>query len=386
MTIPGKRPYRRPVDFRLRVEPAGNPVVWVTAGVDLLGIVKLPVTEQLHFVRVDRLLFAGAQEVRKAPPAADFVAVECSTVALQGLAQRAGFGLPAGAALACALASQAAPQRAQFLAPQCNIAAGPVDVQPGIGFLGGACQPGHDTAYGADKVTITGQGLRRRNRAQTAAVGNPLWTWFQTHRDRRPVRAKKRFIPAGETLRPAHGRMVFGLKANGIQRDDPIMNGRQFGEDQPLGNLGRHQGIYRIQHRGMGRARHEGAITTGVVAQEAVNFLMPLQAIGETGPARSLPPGSEYRAEQRLHAVRLDQHPRRFGLQKPPVDVRKPLVQVIGADCDGKRRPLRIHANADGLQAPGKPAVIAAYRHCCRPQALFGPTWRSAERRPVGRC
>ncbi len=76
VTLLRERPHGRPVDVALRIEPGRNDVVGMAAGVDFVGMVKLPVAEELDVVRVDRLLLAGRGKIRKAFLAADLVAME----------------------------------------------------------------------------------------------------------------------------------------------------------------------------------------------------------------------------------------------------------------------------------------------------------------------
>lgn len=101
-----ERPDGRPVDLRIRVEAWRHEVVGMTARVDPLCIVQLPVAEQLHFIRGDGFGLSSLLEIRKTSPAADFVAVKGAGVALDRLAKGAGLRLRRRAALPRALAPQ----------------------------------------------------------------------------------------------------------------------------------------------------------------------------------------------------------------------------------------------------------------------------------------
>ena len=100
-------------------------------------MVQLPFAEQLYVVRVERRSIPRRGKIRQAPSATDFITVESPGIALDRFAQGADLGLLRAAALARALAAQAAPQRAQVLNSQGKIAAGPMYVQPRV--RAGAC-------------------------------------------------------------------------------------------------------------------------------------------------------------------------------------------------------------------------------------------------------
>ena len=230
------------------------------------------------------------REVRESSPDADLVAVEGARVALDRLAQRADFGLLSSASLARALAAQAAPQRAQLPGSQREIAPRPMDVQPGVGFVGGAREPRHHTADGAHQVTVPGQGLLGWRRMQTAAVAKARRARPKLYGYRRPIGSIQRLVATGEALRAAHGRMVLGGEATGIQRDGPLVDRGHVPEHQPLCDFGRHESVYRVQQRRFGRAGQERGVIAGHVAKEVVDFLVAAQTIRETGPARPLFP------------------------------------------------------------------------------------------------
>ena len=380
-----ERPHRRPVDVLVRIEAWRDDVIGMAAGVDLPRMIQLPIAEELHVVRVNGLGLTGVDEIREASAAADLVAVEHGRIALDRLAERARLGLSRRAPLARALAPQAAPERAQALDPQRQIAAGPMNVQPGIGLVGGARDPCHDPADGADQMPVPGEGLFRRDRAHTAAVAQALRTRLQAHRRCRPVGTIESLVAASRALRPAHGRMVLALEARDIQRDRPLVERRRVPEHQPLGNLGGGEAQHCVQDGWRCGIGEKGLIPAAPIAQECVDLLMAAQAVSEAGPARAVRCRTENGAEERLHALGPDQHPGCAGSDVASVEGVVSLVEVIGADDDGQARVFCAHRDVQGIELAGEAAVVPRDRHPRRREPLLGPAGRGAERRPVGR-
>ena len=234
-------------------------------------------------------------------------------------------------------------------------------------------------------MTVPGKGLFGGNRTQAAAVAHAFRARPEPHRGRRPIRARKSSVAAGGALRAAHDRMVLAFQTAQIQRDCPPVDRRHVLEHQPLGDFRRHQTVNGILDRGFGGAGQGGGIASEMVAQEAVDLLMAAQAIGETGPARSLPGRLEDRAEQGSQTARSDQQPRRAGFEPAPIEVGVALVEIIGAHNDRQRRAVRADARPQRREPLDKAAVVAGDRHARRRQPLLGPSGRGAERRPIRR-
>ena len=97
-------------------------------GVNALGVIELPVTEQLRFVWVNCLI--AREEFGESPTDADLVSLTDAGITLDRLAEGADPGLLARASLARALAAQTAPKLAQGSASHAEIAPGPIDMQP----------------------------------------------------------------------------------------------------------------------------------------------------------------------------------------------------------------------------------------------------------------
>lgn len=163
------------------------------------------------------------------------------------------------------------------------------------------------------------------------------------------------------------------------------MDWRHILDDQPLGDFSRDKAVYRIQHGRFGGTGQEGGIVTAQVAQKVVDLLVAAQAIREAGPARPLLRRTEDRAEQGLHTLGPEQHPRRAGREVAPIDGGVSFIEIIGANDDGKRWTVLAHGHAHGVKRPGEVAVITGDRHLRGPQAFLGPAGRSAHRGPERR-
>jgi len=259
-------------------------------------------------------------------------------------------------------------------------------MQPRVGVLGRAVQPGHDAAYRTDQVAVPGEGLLRGHRTHAAAVADALRARPQPHRSRCPVGAVQRRIAAGEALRPAHDRMVRAFESIHVHREGMSVERRRFSHHQPLGDLHRRQAVHRIEDHRCGRRRAEGGGIAGEVAQEVVDLVVGAQAPGKAGPARPslflLRGGPEDRTEQGLYAIRSNQHPGRARCEMALVEVGMSRVEVVVGDDHRQRRRCLRHHHADRLQPPGQAPVVAAERHRCRPQAFLGPPGSGAQRGP----
>ena len=183
----------------------GTTLYGMALRVDACRVVELGVAEQLHVVGMDCRVFCG--ELGESPAQPDFVTGAGARIALDRFAQRADPGLFRGAALTGALAAQAAPERTQAPAAHGRVAAGPVDVQPGVALVRGARQPGHDPADRAHQVAVLRQGDLRRHGARAPAVAMRFGARFETQRSRRPIRPIERRLTTGAALRPAADRV-----------------------------------------------------------------------------------------------------------------------------------------------------------------------------------
>ena len=260
-----------------------------------------------------------------------------------------------------------------------------MDVQPGVGFVRGAREPRHHTADGAHQVTVRGQGLLGWHRTRTATVADARRARSKPHRNQRPIRAIQRLITASEALRAAHRRVVVGRETTGIQRDCPFVDRGHVPEHQPPGDFSRHETVYRIHERRLGRASRQRSVVAGHVAKEVVNFLVAAKTICETGPARPLFLRPEDGAEQGPHALRPDQHPRRARRDVPSIDRVVCFLQVVGADDDGEGRLLRVHRHPHRVEPPGELAGVSGDCHARCRKSFLGLSGRDAERGPVRR-
>ena len=111
---------------------------------------------------------------------------------------------------------------------------------------------------------------------------------------------------------------------------------------------------------------------------------MAAQAASQAVPAGPLPIRAKDGAEQRLHAARPYQRPRRSRLEPAPIDFPEVRVEVIVADDDGEAGVAGPHPAAALFELPDQPAVVAFDRDARLRQPSFDPARRCAERRPVG--
>jgi len=90
-----------------------------------------------------------------------------------------------------------------------------------------------------------------------------------------------------------------------VHREGVPVERRRFPHHQPLGDLHRHEAVYRLDDRRGGRRRAEGGGIAGEVAQEVVDLVVGAQAPEKAGPALPLLPrrGPEDRGEQGLYAI-----------------------------------------------------------------------------------
>ena len=352
-----ERPGRGPVDFGVGFETRRDDVVRVAFRVDAFRVVELLLAEQLSIVGMDRLVFFG--EVDEPPADADLVSAPGARIPLDRLAEGAGLGLFPRAALAGALAAQAAPERTQAPASGGGIASGPIDVQPGVALVGRARQPGDDAADRAHQVAVFRQGGFRRHGPRAAAVAMVFGTRSQAQRRRRSIRQVERLLATGPALRPAHHRVLRTRERAHVHRYRPLVNRGRLVQHQPFDDLGRDQPVQRFEHRRFGGERLEGGLLAGKAAQEIVGLLVPAQAVSQAVPAGSLSVRAKDGAEQRLHAAGPHQRPRRSRLEPAPVHVRKPRVEVVVADGDGEPGVAGRHDGAAFFQVPDEAAVVA---------------------------
>ena len=218
----------------------------------------------------------------------------------------------------------------------------------------------------------------------------------QPHRGRRAVGPEPRPVAAREALRAAHRRMVLARKANDIQRDRVLVKRRELPENQPLRDLGRGEPVHRIEHRGLGGA---GPHVAAEVANEVVDLLVAAEAPGDAFPARPRRARPEDRTEERLQAVRPQQHPRLPGGEVAPVCRCVERVEVVGAHDHGEGRGggtgpgigigigigtgTGTDRNAHRFEPAGKATVIARGRHPGGAEPLLRPSGRGAEGGPV---
>src|SRR3954465_3864118 len=107
-----KRPHRRPLDLRRRIEDRRDQM-FVTRRV-LKRLPELSVAEELDIIRTNGVPF---RKVREAPQPPDFVPLKNPGIALDCLHEGARFALFGGAALAEAAAAQ---PRSELVDAQCR--------------------------------------------------------------------------------------------------------------------------------------------------------------------------------------------------------------------------------------------------------------------------
>ena len=207
---------------------------------------------------------------------------------------------------------------------------------------------------------------------------------LQRQRNRRSIRPMQRLVAAGAALRPSHYPMVRARERADMHRDRPFVNRGRLIQHQPLDDLRRNQRVQRLQHQGLRRERSEGRLLAGNAAEKAVDFPMAAQAASQAVPAGPLPIRAKDGAEQRLHAARTYQRPRRSRLEPAPIDFPEVPVEVIVADDDGEAGTGGPHPGAALFELPDQPAVVAFDHDARLRQPSFDPARRCAERRPVG--
>ena len=258
-------------------------------------------------------------------------------------------------------------------------------MQPGIGLVGRAGQPGHDATDGAHQVAVLRQGDFRRHGARAAAVAMGLGAGCQRQRNRRSIRPLQRFVAAGGALRPARHPMAGARERADVHRERLFVNRGRLIEHQPLDDLRRDQPVERFEDGRLRRKRLERGLLAGNAAQEVVDFLMAAQAVGQAVPAGSLSVRAKDGAEQRLDAVRPHQRPRRARLELATIHLREPCFEIVFADDDREPGRCSSHPGAGRFQAPCQPTVVALDRDARFRKPSLDPARRRAERRPVGR-
>ena len=254
-----------------------------------------------------------------------------------------------------------------------------MDMQPGIGFIGRALEPGDDTTDRADQVAILRQRGFRGHRARTTAAPMGFGTRLQMQRDRWPVRPVQRFVAAGRTLRPPHDAMMRTHECADVHRDHLFVDRGRHIQHQPFDDLCRDQSVERFEHRRLRRERLEGAVLAGHVAQEPVHFLMVAQAAGEAGPAGSFPVPPKDRPEEWFNATRPHRHPRRSRLEPAAIHVGKAFFKVVIAHDHGERGVVGPHAGTGRFQVSNQLAVVTGHRDTRCRQPLFDPARRSTK-------
>ena len=181
--------------------------------------------------------------------------------------------------------------------------------------------------------------------------------------------------------------MPRAFECAGVHRDRPFVDRGRLVQHQPLDDLGRDQPVQRFEHRGLRRERLEGRLLAGDVAQEVVDLPMAAQAVSQAVPAGAafIRPRPKDGAEQRLHAARPHQRPRRTRLELATIHFREACFEIVVADDDGELGVGGPDTGAALFQMPGQPAVVAFDRDARPRQPLLDPAWRCAERRPPGR-
>ena len=258
-------------------------------------------------------------------------------------------------------------------------------MQPGIGFIGRALEPGDDATDRADQVAILRQRGFRGYRARAAAAAMGFGTRLQVQRDRWPIRPVQRFVATGRTLRPPRDAMMRTHKRADVHRDHPFVDRGRRIQHQPFDDLCRDQSVERFEYRRLRRERLESAILPGHVAQEPVHFLVVAQAAGEASPAGSFPIPPKDRPEERFNATRPHQHPRRSRLEMAPIHVGKTFCKIVIAHEHGERGVVSPHAGTGRFQGSNQLAVVTDHRDARRRQPLFDPARRGAKGGPVGR-
>ena len=165
------------------------------------------------------------------------------------------------------------------------------------------------------------------------------------------------------------------------------MEWRGRAQRQPFDDLHCNNALDRFQGYGSDSPGRQSNLAVGQVTQKVMDFLVAAQAVSETGPARTLLRGPEYRAEQGLQPAGSDQHPGHAGFNAPPVDPGVPFVQVVLADDDGERRIAFVlsQAHAHGFQPLCQVPGVAGNGHARNRQAFLSQPWGCAQRGPEGR-
>ena len=383
MALLRERPNGRPVQFGVGIQARRHDVVRVPLRVDVLGVVKLSVAEELRVVGVDCLSIGG--EIGETSADADLVFMKAARIPLEGLAQRADLRLLARAALAGALAAQAAPERTQGPAPHAEIASRPIDMQPGIGLVGSALQPGHDATDRAYQVAVFRQRCFRGHGARATAVADGPGAGLQLQGHGRAVRTEKVFVAAGRALRTAHDAVARARERSDVHRHRLFVQWRRIIQHQPLDDFRRNQPVQRIQQHGVGGKRFEGGLLAHDISEKLMHFLVTAKPVSQAGPAGSFSIRPKYGTEQRLYAAGAHQHPRHTCFKPVSIHLRKALLQILVANDHGELGRGGPCGDAEFFHMPCQTALVTQNFDARFRQALLRPARRGAERRPVGR-